>query len=51
MRRHLIDNESYPNDLDDLFLTEAYSTGWNLSDSRVKTTIVHSGNKIVCGKK
>ena len=47
VRRHLIDNESYPDDLDDLFLTEAYSTGWNLSDSRVKTTIVHSGNKII----
>lgn len=47
VRRHLIDNESYPDDLDDLFLTEAYSTGWNLSDSRVKTTIVHSGNKMI----
>ena len=47
VRRHLIDNESYPDDLDDLFLTEAYSTGWNLSDSRVKTTIVHSGNKTI----
>jgi hypothetical protein len=46
VRQHLLENESYPDDLDDLFLTDAYSTGWNLVDDRVGTTIIHSGNKI-----
>ena len=46
VRQHLLENKSYPDDLDDLFLTDAYSTGWNLVDDRVGTTIIHSGNKI-----
>ena len=44
-RQYLLDNESFPDELDDLFLTEAYSTGWNLVDDRVTTTIIHSGNQ------
>ena len=53
-RQYIIENESFPDDLDDLIFTEAFSTGWNLSDNRVTTTIVHSGNdtliKQVCGR-
>lgn len=44
VRSYLIENESFPDNIDDLFLTEAYSTSWNLKDERVTTTIVHSGN-------
>ena len=44
VRAYLIENESFPDNIDDLFLTEAYSTSWNLKDERVTTTIVHSGN-------
>lgn len=44
-RQYLIENESFPDELDDLLLTGAYETGWNLSDNRVTTTIIHSGNK------
>lgn len=40
--------------MDDLIFTEAFSTGWNLVDDRVTTTIVHSSNdtliKQVCGR-
>lgn len=53
-RQYIIDNESFPDDLDDLIFTEAFSTGWNLVDDRVTTTIVHSSNdaliKQVCGR-
>lgn len=53
-REYIIENESFPDDLDDLIFTEAFSTGWNLVDDRVTTTIVHSGNdtliKQVCGR-
>ena len=45
VRAYLIENESFPDNIDDLFLTEAYSTSWNLKDERVTTTIVHSGNR------
>lgn len=54
MRQYIIENESFPDDLDDLIFTEAFSTGWNLVDDRVTTTIVHSSNdaliKQVCGR-
>ena len=53
-RRYIIENESFPDDLDDLIFTEAFSTGWNLADDRVTTTIVHTSNnaliKQVCGR-
>lgn len=53
-REYIIENENFPDDLDDLIFTEAFSTGWNLVDDRVTTTIVHSGNDIlikqVCGR-
>lgn len=53
-RQYIIENESFPDDLDDLIFTEAFSTGWNLVDDRVTTTIVHSSNdaliKQVCGR-
>lgn len=53
-RQYLLDNESFPDDLDDLFLTEAYTTGWNLIDDRVTTTVIHSGNPTIikqfCGR-
>lgn len=53
-REYIIENESFPDDLDDLIFTEAFSTGWNLVDDRVTTTIVHSSNdtliKQVCGR-
>ena len=53
-RRYIIENESFPDDLDDLIFTEAFSTGWNLTDDRVTTTIVHTSNnaliKQVCGR-
>ena len=53
-RQYIINNESFPDDLDDLIFTEAFSTGWNLVDDRVTTTIVHSSNdaliKQVCGR-
>lgn len=47
VRQYLLDNESFPDDLDDLFLTEAYTTGWNLVDDRVTTTVVHSSNQTI----
>lgn len=43
-RQYIIENESFPDELDDLIFTEAFSTGWNLVDDRVTTTIVHSSN-------
>lgn len=42
---HLQHNHKYPNDIDDIILTEAYATGWNLMDDNVQIVIVHSGNK------
>jgi len=38
-------NHKYPDDIDDIILTEAYATGWNLMDDNVQIVIVHSGNK------
>ena len=45
VRQHLIDNESFPDDIDDIALTGAYETGWNLYDTRVSDVIIHSGDK------
>lgn len=42
---HLQQNHKYPDDIDDIILTEAYATGWNLIDDNVQIVIVHSGNK------
>lgn len=42
---HLQQNHKYPDDIDDIILTEAYATGWNLMDDNVQIVIVHSGNK------
>lgn len=42
---HLQQSHSYPDDVDDIILTEAYATGWNLVDDNVQIVIVHSGNK------
>lgn len=42
---HLQHNHKYPDDIDDIILTEAYATGWNLIDDNVQIVIVHSGNK------
>lgn len=42
---HLQQSHKYPDDIDDIILTEAYATGWNLIDDNVQIVIVHSGNK------
>lgn len=42
---HLQQSHKYPDDIDDIILTEAYATGWNLMDDNVQIVIVHSGNK------
>jgi hypothetical protein len=42
---HLQQSHKYPDDVDDIILTEAYATGWNLIDDNVQIVIVHSGNK------
>ena len=42
---HLQHSHKYPDDIDDIILTEAYATGWNLIDNNVQIVIVHSGNK------
>lgn len=42
---HLKTNHDYPDGVDDIIATEAYSTGWNLFDDTVEEVIVHSGNK------
>ena len=42
---HLQQSHKYPDDIDDIILTEAYATGWNLFDDNVQIVIVHSGNK------
>ena len=42
---HLQQSHKYPDDVDDIILTEAYATGWNLMDDNVQIVIVHSGNK------
>ena len=42
---HLQQIHKYPDDIDDIILTEAYATGWNLIDDNVQIVIVHSGNK------
>lgn len=44
---YLIANEEFPSNVDDIIATEAYSTGWNLNDERVKEVIIHSGNEIL----
>jgi hypothetical protein len=43
----LLANEEFPQDVDDILITEAYQDSWNLKDEKVKTIIVHSGNIIV----
>ena len=43
--KHLQNEHCYPIDIDDIILTEAYATGWNLIDDNVQIVIVHSGNK------
>ena len=45
LRKYLIITEKYPPDLDILIVTEAYETGWNLSDKDVQTVIVHTTMK------
>lgn len=54
VRDHLIHNSSFPDEIDDIIATEAYTTGWNLKDDRVQTVICHTGNEIVqqqfCGR-
>lgn len=42
---YLQQEHKYPDDIDDIILTEAYATGWNLMDDNVQIVIVHSGNK------
>lgn len=42
---YIKENHKYPDDIDDIIATEAYSTGWNLFDDSVEEVIVHSGNK------
>ena len=45
---HFIKTEhKYPDELDDIIITEAYATGWNLMDNKVEEVIVHNGNKDV----
>lgn len=43
--RHLQEQHTYPEEVDDIIATEAYATGWNLVDDDVQIVIVHSGNK------
>ena len=42
---YLKNKHCYPDHIDDIILTEAYATGWNLMDDNVQIVIVHSGNK------
>lgn len=53
-RNYLIHNNSFPKNVDDIIATEAYATGWNLKDERVKEVICHTGNEIIqeqfCGR-
>ena len=42
---YLKNKHCYPDNIDDIILTEAYATGWNLIDDNVQIVIVHSGNK------
>ena len=42
---YLKNKHCYPDHIDDIILTEAYATGWNLVDDNVQIVIVHSGNK------
>ena len=42
---YLKQQHCYPENIDDIILTEAYATGWNLMDDNVQIVIVHSGNK------
>ena len=46
-RHYLISEQSFPPEIDDIIMTEAYTTGWNLKDERVETIICHTGNQII----
>lgn len=42
---YLTQDECFPPDVDDIVATEAYATGYNLNDDKVKEIIIHTGNK------
>lgn len=45
LRQYLIDNEKYPEDIDDILFTPAYIEGINICDEKVSTTVTHTSDK------
>lgn len=45
LRKYIIDNKEYPDNLDILIINEAYDTGWNLKSKCVKMVLIDSKNK------
>ena len=42
LRKYIIKNKVYPDNLDVLIINDAYETGWNLKDTRVQTVITNT---------
>lgn len=47
LRKYIIDNNRYPDDLDILIINGAYETGWDLMDERVQIVITNTNEKDV----
>ena len=47
LRKYIIQNNRYPDDLDVLIINGAYETGWNLKDERVQIVITNTNEKDV----
>jgi len=45
LRKYIIENKEYPDELDILIINEAYDTGWNLKSKDVKMVLIDSKKK------
>lgn len=45
LRKYIIENKKYPDELDILIINEAYDTGWNLKSKDVKIVLIDSKKK------
>lgn len=47
LKKYLIENEVYPDNLNVLIINKAYDTGWDLKDNRIQFVIIDSGNPTI----
>ena len=47
IRNYVLNNEAFPPEIDDIIITEAYTTGYNVIDNSVQEVIVHTSNQII----